>query len=85
MRLHVLYFGELRETLGAASEYVDVDLSTTKVIELLDTLVSRGDPWRSALTSPDPLRVAVNQEMANLQTQLTDGAEVALFRPVTGG
>ena len=85
MKLQVLYFGELRERVGAASEHIEISLAAPKVAELLDTLIERGDPWHGALTSPEPLRVAVNQEMASLHTPLTDGAEVALFRPVTGG
>lgn len=84
MKVQVLFFGELRETVGTASESVDV-IAGVSVSDLIDQLAARGEPWQSALRTSDPLRVAVNQEMAALKTPLTDGAEVALFRPVTGG
>ncbi len=85
MKVNVLFFGELRETLGTAAQTVEVTASSVTVTTLIDTLSAQGQPWQSALTSPEPLRIAVNQEMAHAQTPLADGAEVALFRPVTGG
>jgi molybdopterin synthase sulfur carrier subunit len=85
MKVNVLFFGELRETLGTAAQTVEVTASAVTVTTLIDTLSAQGQPWQSALTSPEPLRIAVNQEMAHAQTPLADGAEVALFRPVTGG
>lgn len=84
MKISVLYFGELRESVDTAEEATEV-VSGSTVSDLIEHLKTRGEPWQSALTSPDPLRVAVNQDMANPTTVLTEGAEVALFRPVTGG
>lgn len=84
MKVQVLFFGELRETVGTASDVVEL-ADGANVAGLIDELAARGEPWASALTSSDPLRVAVNQEMANTKTVLPDGAEIALFRPVTGG
>ena len=84
MKISVLYFGELRESVDTAQEASEVVDGST-VSDLIEHLKARGEPWQSALTSPDPLRVAVNKDMANLNTVLTEGAEVAMFRPVTGG
>jgi len=84
VKVHVLYFGELRESVQTAQESTELAVGAT-VTDLIDLLKKRGDPWQSALTSPDPLRVAVNQDMASLGTVLSEAAEVALFRPVTGG
>lgn len=84
MKVQVLFFGELREAVD--TDRAPLELAEgTSVAGLIERLVARGEPWRSALTASDPLRVAVNQDMASLETKLTDGAEVALFRPVTGG
>jgi len=80
----VLYFGELRESVQTAQESTELAAGAT-VTDLIEQLKNRGDPWQSALSSPDPLRVAVNQDMASLGTVLSEAAEVALFRPVTGG
>lgn len=84
MKVRVLFFGEMREAVNTASDAVDLADGAT-VASLIEQLAARGEPWTSALTSSDPLRVAVNQEMANTNTVLGDGAEIALFRPVTGG
>lgn len=84
MKVQVLFFGELRETVGTPNESVELAEAIT-VAHLIDQLAARGEPWQSALMAADPLRVAVNQEMANLDTPLADGVEVAFFRPVTGG
>jgi len=85
MKVNVLYFGELRENVGCASETVRLERPEATVAQLIDTLIDRGEPWHSALASPDPLRVAVDQSMATKDTRLSDGGEVAFFRPVTGG
>ena len=85
MRIEILYFGELRETVNIAREMIALTSSHTTVASLIDYLSQRGEPWQSALTSSEPLRIAVNQEMGDKQSKLSDGAEVAFFRPVTGG
>jgi len=84
MNIRVLYFGELRETIGAASESMTLHGQAT-VKRLIHELAMRGEPWLGALDSSQPLRVAVNQEMMPIDTSLSEGCEVAFFRPVTGG
>ena len=85
MSLTLLYFARLREALGTGSEKVEPAASVTDVAELLDWLRARGDAWSDELGPSRSLRVAVNQEMADLATPLRDGDEVAFFPPVTGG
>ena len=85
MNLTLLYFARLRETLGTGSEKVEAAPSVTDVAELLDWLRARGGAWNDELAPSRLLRVAVNQEMADLGTPLNEGDEVALFPPVTGG
>jgi sulfur-carrier protein len=88
MNVDVLYFGELRETLETAGETVELDSESDKrltVSDLINHLCRRSQVWETALRSSEPLRIAVNQEMAALSHPLTAGAEVAFFRPVTGG
>ena len=84
MKIRVLYFGELRELVDTAQETIEM-VDGSRVSDLVKLLQSRPDPWHGALSSPDPLRIAVNQEMARDDTTLSTDAEVALFRPVTGG
>jgi molybdopterin synthase sulfur carrier subunit len=85
MTLTLLYFARLREALGTGAERVEPAPSVTDVAELLDWLRARGDSWNEELGPSKSLRVAVNQEMADLDTPLSDGDEVAFFPPVTGG
>lgn len=83
MSIKILYFASLRERLKLSEEALPADAGTT-VAELLQTLKARGPEWENAL-SGTRVKVAVNQEVANLHTPLGDGDEVAFFPPVTGG
>lgn len=88
MSIRVLYFGELREHIGTQQDELpwlgQPDQAFT-VQDLITELTSRAGHYAEVLTSDSPLKVAVNQNMANLTTPIPDHAEVALFRPVTGG
>jgi sulfur-carrier protein len=48
-------------------------------------LQSRGGAWAEELAAGRAFRVAVNQDIVALDSPLSDGAEVAIFPPVTGG
>ena len=52
---------------------------------LIDWLKGRGDGYATAFEDSTSLRVAVNQEIAQLDAEITDGDEVAVFPPMTGG
>jgi molybdopterin converting factor subunit 1 len=81
--MRLLYFAALRERLGCASEDLALPEGVVDVAGLLELLRSRGGVWELALATR--FRVAVNQQMAQSGTPLTDADEVALFPPVTGG
>jgi molybdopterin synthase sulfur carrier subunit len=82
--LNVLYFASLRESFGSAGERIAAPLPAS-VSALIGVLRSRGGPWAEALAPEKRWRVAVNQEMAAMDTLLNSGDEVAIFPPVTGG
>jgi molybdopterin synthase sulfur carrier subunit len=82
--LNVLYFAALREVLGMRQESVMIPAMAT-VGGLMDELRARGGAWSEALGAGRRWRVAVNQEMAAMDTPLKPGDEVAIFPPVTGG
>ncbi|GLS06167.1 molybdopterin synthase sulfur carrier subunit [Chitiniphilus shinanonensis] len=84
LHLEVLYLARLRDTLGRSRETLTLDGPAT-VADLLALLRARGAPWDSELGGDRVFRVAVDQYMADPATVLVDGAEVALFPPVTGG
>jgi molybdopterin converting factor subunit 1 len=85
MHLNVLYFAQLREKFGLAEEAVQTPDSVRTVAELMHYLAKRGGVWQETLGGQYAFRVAMNQEMVSQQTALIEGAEVAIFRPVTGG
>ena len=82
--LNVLYFARLREAFGKAGEHISPPLPAN-VEALILLLRGRGGVWSEALGSDKRWRVAVNQEMASMDTALNAGDEVAIFPPVTGG
>jgi molybdopterin synthase sulfur carrier subunit len=81
--LTILYFARLREVLGCASEALAVQPATVR--DLIALLVARGGVWHAELGGARVFRVAINQEMAQLDDTIPVGAEVAIFPPVTGG
>ncbi len=83
--VEVLYFARLREAFGCEREGAAVPETVTNVAGLRDWLRQRGEPWAHELAPERPVRVAVNQDMANADTPIGDGDEVAFFPPVTGG
>lgn len=75
--INVKYFASLREQLGKEKD----ELSAVNV----DTVA---DVWNLANPgecTQDNLLVAINQEYAQLDSEVNDGDEVAFFPPVTGG
>jgi molybdopterin synthase sulfur carrier subunit len=81
--ISVVYFARLKEVLGLAEEQLPQSPAT--VADLIDLLAARGGVWAEELAGGKLFRVAINQEMARLSDAIPEGAEVAIFPPVTGG
>jgi molybdopterin converting factor subunit 1 len=78
MRVHVLYFGVLKDVIGHRDAVMDVPEGAS-VADLLALHPKAGVAvW-------DSIAVAVNQEYARADDVLKDGDEVALLPPVSGG
>lgn len=82
MRVNLLYFASLRESLGKNGETLELPAHIGDTGALRDWLAAEG---RSALATTRNLRCAINQEMADFAMPLKDGDEIAFFPPVTGG
>jgi len=76
MRVQVLYFGVLKESLGRESESVEL-AEGTRVADLMARYGSA--EWMRSIA------VAVNREYARREDVLREGDEVALLPPVSGG
>ncbi len=82
--MQVLYFAWLRERVGAASEEIDPGSAVT-ARDLVDQLSARDPRYAAAFADMAAIRVAVDQEMGDLDTPIAGAREVAFFPPVTGG
>jgi molybdopterin synthase sulfur carrier subunit len=83
--MQLLYFGWVKQRIGVDKENVALPADVTDVRGLIGWLNTRGPKYQAALKDLASLRVAVNQELTDLDATLRDGDEVALFPPMTGG
>lgn len=81
--INILYFASFRDMLGKADEQLKVEATT--VSDLIDELSQRGENWAQALRDNKNLQIAVNHDVAQRDTAIKAGDEVAFFPPVTGG
>jgi len=82
--MKVLYFAWLRERIGAASEEIDPAGAATPG-ELIARLSQRDERYAHAFADLGAVRVAIDQEMADLESPLAGAREIAFFPPMTGG
>ena len=82
--MKILYFAWLRQKTGIDAEDVEMPPEISDVAGLLDWLKERNSNFADALADFDSIRVAVNQEFAELDAPVAQGDEVAIFPPMTG-
>jgi sulfur-carrier protein len=83
--LTLVYIARLRESLGIATERIEIPPDLTTVAALRAWLAARGGAWAAELAPGRAVRIAVNHELARPETVIRAGDEIALFPPVTGG
>ncbi len=83
--MQLLYFGWVRGKIGIGRETIDPPDGVDDVAGLITWLRGRGGGYAEALGDLSVVRVAVNQELADLDQAVARGDEVALFPPMTGG
>jgi molybdopterin synthase sulfur carrier subunit len=81
----LVYLARLREAFGQSSERVEVPPAVTSVAALRAWLAGRGGVWATELAPGRAVRIAVNHALAQPDTPVCPGDEVAIFPPVTGG
>ncbi len=81
MKVKVLFFGQLRELVGASEESVELPggACVGDLISHYQKSVPRWQEFRASLA------VAVNEEYADAAAPLSGGDEVAFIPPVSGG
>ncbi|MBV1777449.1 molybdopterin converting factor subunit 1 [Burkholderiaceae bacterium DAT-1] len=85
MRVQLLFFAKFRDQLGIDSTECELPFSEGTIADLITYLTTLGPSWAETLGGRQIYRVAQNQEMANFNMPLREGAEIAIFPPVTGG
>ena len=83
--VRLVYLARLREALGVSTEAVELPREVATVALLLAWLRKRGGAWAVELAPGRAVRVAVNHDVAGIDTTVKSGDEIALFPPVTGG
>jgi molybdopterin synthase sulfur carrier subunit len=82
--MKILYFAWVKSKTGIGEEDVSAPAEVTDVAGLLTWLKGRGPGFAEALEDLSMVRVAVNQEIAQLDAPVSADDEVALFPPMTG-
>ncbi|MDE0524492.1 MAG: molybdopterin converting factor subunit 1 [Boseongicola sp.] len=81
--IEVLYFAWLRERVGEHSEMIETGADT--VAELVEELRRRSEAHALAFSDMTSVRVAIDQDLADMNASLAGAREVAFFPPMTGG
>jgi molybdopterin synthase sulfur carrier subunit len=81
----ILYFAWVREKIGTAEERIDLPVEVTTARSLAAWLAGRSEGHRAAFSDMTKLRVAVDQQFAELDAPIAGAREIAFFPPVTGG
>jgi len=81
--LELRYFAWLRERIGTGQEQIDTKAET--VAELIEEIKALSEAHAFAFSDLTAIRAAVDQELVEFDTPLTQAREVAFFPPMTGG
>ncbi|AJQ93590.1 MoaD/ThiS family protein [Gynuella sunshinyii] len=80
--MKILFFARLRDSIDCAETSLEV-LQPTQVHNVIKQLLIDHPDWQDAFDKP--LLVAINQTMADMDSQVNNEDELAFFPPVTGG
>ena len=81
--MDVVYFAWVRERIGLPKETVETNAKT--VADLIEELKAKEERYAAAFADTTALRVALDQELSDLDASLDGIREVAFFPPMTGG
>lgn len=83
--LTLLFFAQIKETLGCDSEVFDLTGPAMTPRSVAAQLCARGGHYAAAFADLSRLHCAIDQEHAKLDTPIGNARELAFFPPVTGG
>jgi len=85
VRLRLVYLARLREAFDSSGETLMLDHEAPTIDDVAGRLRARGGAWADELAPGRAVRFAVNHRLARRDDTVSDGDEVAIFPPVTGG
>ncbi|MAV87401.1 MAG: molybdopterin converting factor subunit 1 [Rhodospirillaceae bacterium] len=83
--MRILYFANFREKMGLSEEIIILPSNVSNVRLLVEWLSARNELSSTLFTDHELIRVAVNQEIVEFDTEINSDDEVAFFPPMTGG
>jgi len=81
LQINILFFASVRLQIGINS--LSMELPDRSTIGFLKTLLIQKFP--AIRNTSEKMIISINNEFANDDVEITDGAEIAIFPPVSGG
>lgn len=81
--IELVYFAWVRERIGEPRENFETGARTVR--ELIEELILKEDRYAVAFSDISAIRVAVDQDLVDLDSSIENAKEVAFFPPMTGG
>ena len=81
--IDLIYFSWIRERIGKSSEAIETKSAT--VVELIEELKVKDIRYSEVFSDLGSFRVAINQELVDLNASIIGAKEIAFFPPMTGG
>ena len=82
--MKILYFANIRQTIGKIEEQIDID-ETYTVEEIIKILVKKNEKYKKAFSNIDNIKCSINFNYVKLNAKVKNTDELAFFPPVTGG
>lgn len=83
--MRLVYFASVREAIGFAEEERELPPHIANVRDVLSWLADQSSTHSLAFANRDTLRFALDQNMVTEDAPISNGKELAIFPPVTGG
>jgi molybdopterin converting factor subunit 1 len=81
--IDIIYFASLKAIVGKNQESLDLGPETT--VGQLAEIISKTSPQMGEMIREKKVMISVNQDMADSDTIIHDGDEVAFLPPFSGG
>ena len=81
----IKYFSWIKEHIGKSEEQIDLPSHITNVNQLINYLNEIDEKYNIIFEKKELIKIAVNKTYSSLDTNISDGDEIAFFPPVTGG